>query len=143
MKAAISIFRMFVLVCGTTYVEVHFNHSKFINFINSWKMVKNTKKLDSRFFSKKTLKKLKRKPGWNILYIRGYGVTYPEFSNFKLWSKPHKSLWEALYQQKHAIKTRVKFWPHVPFKPKGQLKRFVQKLFSTGGRWSELPKHPV
>ena len=141
MKATISIFRMFVLVCGATYVEVHFNHSKFINFINSWKMVKNTKKLDSRFFSKK---KLKRKPGWNILYIRGYGVTYAEFNNFKLWSKPHKTLCEALYQQKYAIKTRVKFWPQVPFKPKeGQLKRFVQKLFSTGGRWSELPKHPA
>ena len=56
MKATISIFRMFVLVCGATYVEVHFNHSKFINFINSWKMVKNTKKLDSRFFSKKNWK---------------------------------------------------------------------------------------
>ena len=64
----------------------NFNHSKRLNFISSWKMVKNTMKLCRRFLLYKTNKKCKENQGWDILYIRGSDVTYSEFKALRFYN---------------------------------------------------------
>ena len=89
MLATISIFCMFIHVYDGTYVTpvslakwlsvrlrtkwfwvrvqlqslTHFNHLKPWNFTSSWRMVKNTIKLQKSLFPQKISKKMQRKPG--------------------------------------------------------------------------------
>ena len=74
----VDVLRMLIRVYDVPYVKIQFNHSKRLNFISSWKMVKNTVKLYCRFFVEKTR--------GNIPYIYGYDVTYPEFKDEALAS---------------------------------------------------------
>ena len=53
---------MFICVDDVIYIETQFYRSEFCDFINLWKMVKNTIKLWWRFFLHKINKNMQRKP---------------------------------------------------------------------------------
>ena len=112
---------MFCMFIRVTYVETQFNHSNLHNFASSWKVVKNTIKLDRRFYHHE-IKKICDKTRGEI-FCAFAGMT-PLTPNSKLcnylasWSLTKTSqnfVQGSLSIKLTKIKTEVKFWPKVPF----------------------------
>ena len=67
------------------------------------------------FFFVKLNEKSKENQERNVLYIRGYEVTYVEFKT-DLNAKNFVQGFFSIKSRKNVVKTRVKFWTEVPFK---------------------------
>ena len=103
-----------------TYIETHVYHPKFRNFINLYKILKNTIKLWWGFFPVTLTKKCKENQWWNVLFIRR-GVTFKKLCNFiTSWkrAKTPKTFVQGPFSIKLTKihhKAEVKFCPEVPF----------------------------